>query len=509
MHPGIHAAKNPDKPALVMAGSGETLAYGELDRRSNRLARLWWDAGLRRGDRVAVFMENHPRYFEVVWAALRSGLYLTAVNSHLQPAEAAYILNDCGARSLVSSRALARVVEGFARDIPRVEVRLMVDAAAAGFASYEREVERFPAEPLEEEPLGDFMLYSSGTTGRPKGVRRPLSGRTAAEGLPLVPLLAHLFGLDASSVYLSPAPLYHAAPLGFTTATQALGGTVVVLERFDAEAALAAIARYRVTHSQWVPTMFQRLLRLPEETKRKYDLSSHRVAIHAAAPCPVHLKERMMEWWGPILHEYYGATEGHGLTCVGPEEWLRHKGTVGKPVVGTLHIVDEQGRECPPGAVGTVYFESPVRFEYHGDPAKTKAAYHERGWSTVGDVGYVDEEGYLYLTDRKDFVIISGGVNIYPQEVENVLAEHPKVADAAVFGVPNEEYGQEVKAVVQLVEGSEAGPEVAAEIVAFCRERLAHYKCPRSIEFAQQLPRTPTGKLAKHELLKRTLTPSQ
>ncbi|MGH7818658.1 MAG: acyl-CoA synthetase [Candidatus Binatia bacterium] len=483
-----------------MAGSEETISYRELNDRSNRLAQLFWSEGLRPGGQVAIFTENHPRYFEVVWAAMRSGLYLTPVNSYLSAAEVAYILNDCGARAVVSSAARAKVVEGFAGDVPGVRTRLMIDGATAGFRSYEEEVARRPAKPLDDEPLGEFMLYSSGTTGRPKGIKRPLSGRKVAEGAPLMVLLKHLFGFDESAIYLSPAPLYHAAPIGYSMATQSFGGTVVVLERFDPEAALRAIERSRGTHSQWVPTMFIRMLRLPEAVRKTYDVSSMKVAIHAAAPCPVPVKEQMMEWWGPIIHEYYGASEANGMTYASPEDWLQHKGTVGKAVFGTVHIVDDEGRECSIGEAGTVYFESPVRFEYHNDAEKTSGAYNDKGWSTVGDVGYLDADGFLHLTDRKAYMIISGGVNIYPQEIEDVLILHPKVADVAVFGVPNEDFGEEVKAVVQPAEWSEAGPALAGELIGFCRDRLAHFKCPRSVDFEKELPRLPTGKLYKRLL---------
>ena len=500
MYPGTHAARTPDKPAVIMAGSGERLTYRELDERSNRLAQLFWSAGLRPGDHVAIFMENHVRYLETVWAALRSGLYLTAVNSYLSAPEVAYIVNDCGARALVASAARAGVVGEFARDVPGVGTRLMVGGEAAGFRRYEEEIAKYPAKPLENEPLGEFMLYSSGTTGRPKGIKRPLTGRSAAEGYALAIVFQQLFGFDADTVYLSPAPLYHSAPIGYSTGTHAFGGTVVVMERFEAEAALRAIETYRVTHSQWVPTMFIRMLRLPEATRKKYDVSSMKVAIHAAAPCPVAVKEQMMEWWGPVIHEYYGATEANGLTYAGPHDWLAHKGTVGKAVFGTVHIVDDDGNECPTGEPGTVYFESPVRFEYHNDADKTSGAYNDRGWSTVGDVGYLDADGFLYLTDRKAFMIISGGVNIYPQEIEDALITHPKVADVAVFGVPNEEFGEEVKAVVQPIDWGEAGEPLAQELLDFCRARIAHYKCPRSIDFERELPRLPTGKLYKRLL---------
>jgi long-chain acyl-CoA synthetase len=272
------------------------------------------------------------------------------------------------------------------------------------------------------------------------------------------------------------------------------------MEKFDAEQALALIERYRVTHSQWVPTMFVRLLRLPEDVKRKYDLSTHRCAVHAAAPCPIEIKRQMIEWWGPILYEYYAGSEGNGFAVINSEEWLAHPGSVGRAILGELRILDEDGRQCPPRVAGGIYFANGPKFEYHNDPAKTAGAYSTEGWSTLGDVGYVDEEGWLYLTDRKAYMIISGGVNIYPQEAENVLTAHPKVVDVAVFGVPNAEFGEEVKAVVQPVDMAQAGPPLAEELIAYCRERLADVKCPRSIDFDPELPRHPNGKLYKRIL---------
>ena len=503
MYPGTHATASPDKVAHVMADSAEQVTYRELDERSNQLAQLMRAAGLRPGDHIAALLENNVRYPEVYWAAIRSGLYVTTVNRYLTAEEAAYIVEDCGAKVLVSSAAMGEVAVHVARQVADCPVRLMVDGVAEDFEPYEDALAAQPAEPLADEPMGETMLYSSGTTGRPKGIKRPLSGRHASEGAGISSLLGPLFQMDADTVYLSPAPMYHSAPLGFSMGVQVLGGTVVIMERFDPEAALAAIEAHRVTHSQWVPTMFSRMLKLPEEARTRHDLSSHRVAIHAAAPCPVGVKEQMIRWWGPILFEYYGGTEVNGLTYITAEEWLAHRGSVGKPVLGTIHICDESGAELPTGEPGLVYFELPKRpFEYHGDPEKTRKAEHPEhsNWTALGDVGYVDDEGYLYLTDRATFMIISGGVNIYPQEIEDVLILHPGVADVAVIGVPNEEFGEEVKAVVQVADPSAAGPELAERLLAYAREHLAAYKVPRSIDFEDELPRLPTGKLYKRLL---------
>ncbi|MBX3705733.1 MAG: AMP-binding protein [Pseudomonadales bacterium] len=501
MYPGKWAREFPDKAAAVNSASGEVVTYRMLDDRSNQLAQLMWDRGLRPGDHVAVFLENNLRYFEVMWAALRSGLYLTTINRYLTADEAGYILDNCEARVLVASNRLADVARELSAHAARCETRLMVDGAVEGFMDYADAITRYPAVPLADEPAGQFMLYSSGTTGRPKGIVRPLSGEKIHAGSGPVSMLQRaLWGFDEHTVYLSPAPLYHSSPLGFSMATQVLGGTVVMMPHFDESAALRAIQDYRVTHSQWVPTMFSRMLKLPREQRTAFDLTSHRVAIHAAAPCPRGVKEQMFEWWGPILYEYYGGTEMNGLTHCSPDEWLGHPGTVGRPILGTLHICDESGAEVPNGTPGLVYFELPVMpFQYHRDAAQTRSAQHPQhpNWTALGDVGYLDDDGFLYLTDRATFMIISGGVNIYPQEIEDQLIMHPKVADVAVVGVPDEVMGEAVKAVVQPVPGVLPDDSLAEELLAFAQERLARYKCPKSVDFLEALPRLPTGKLYK------------
>ena len=502
MYPGRWSKETPDKPAVVMGGSGEIVTYRELDDRSNRLAQLMSAAGLRRGDHIAIFMENHPRYFEVVWAGFRSGLYVTTVNRYLTGEEAGYIVDNCEARVLVTSAELREPATELIVDTPNVEIRLMVDGTADGYESYEEAIERYPAEPLAQQPMGGLMLYSSGTTGRPKGISRPLPDGNVDEPGPLDALLSMVFQFDQDSIYLSPAPLYHSAPLGFTTGTQALGGTVVMMEKFDPIEALALVEKYSITHSQWVPTMFTRMLKRPVEEREQFDLSSHQVAIHAAAPCPVGVKQAMIDWWGPILHEYYGGTELNGLTYCNSEQWLAHPGTVGAPVLGTLHICAEDGTELPPGESGLVYFELPeMPFEYFKDNSKTRSAQHpdHPNWSALGDVGYLDEDGFLFLTDRATFMIISGGVNIYPQEIEDVLIQHPGVLDVAVIGVPNEDMGEEVKAVVQALDGVEPN-DLPNSVLAYAREHLAGYKVPRSVDLIDEMPRLPTGKLYKRLL---------
>ena len=506
MYPGTHAETTPDKPAVIMAGSGSVLTYRELDDRSNQLAQLMHAAGLRRGDHVSIFMENRPEYFEVFWAAMRSGLYITTINRYLQPDETQYILEDSTCKALFTSAAMAELMAPIPGLVPDLEILLSLDGGIDGFDDYRSALDRFPAERLAEQPRGESMLYSSGTTGRPKGIKRPLGDvqiDAPDGGAPITLLVAGLFGMSADSVYLSPAPLYHSAPLAFTTGVQSLGGTTVIMERFDAAEALRHIEQYRVTHSQWVPTMFSRMLKLPEEQRTGYDWSSHQVAVHAAAPCPVEVKKQMFELWGPILHEYYAGTEANGFVYCGPQDWLDHPGTVGKSILGTIHVCDEEGNELPNGESGIIYFErEEMPFEYHNAPDKTRSAQHPHhpNWSALGDVGYIDDDGFLFLTDRKAFMIIAGGVNIYPQEIEDCLIMHPKVADIAVFGVPNVDLGEEVKAVVQPEAGVTADDDLARELTAFATEHLARYKVPRSIDFRDELPRLPTGKLYKRLL---------
>ena len=500
MHPCLHAARTPDKVAYRMAGSGETVTYGQLEERSNRFAQLLRARGLKAGDHIALMLENHPRFFEILWGAQRAGIIYTAISSRLTADEAAYIVGDCAARLVVSSMALAEVARALPARCPGVGSWLMIGDAPAGWEAYETAVAAQPASRLSDETAGTDMLYSSGTTGRPKGVFvAPELPAIDAPG-PGIELSRRVYGIDENTVYLSPAPLYHAAPLRFNMVVMRLGGTCVLMEHFDAEQYLQLIEQHRVTHSQLVPTMFVRMLKLAPEIRQAHDLSSLKVAIHAAAPCPVPVKEQMIAWWGPIVHEYYAGTEGNGVPMVNSADWLTHKGTVGRAVIGVLKICDDEGNELAPGQEGTVYFAGGKTFSYHNDPAKTAQSRNRQGWTTLGDVGRVDDEGYLYLTDRKAYMIISGGVNIYPQEAENILVTHPKVVDVAVFGVPDDEFGEQVKAVVQPRDMAEAGPALAAELIAWCRERLAHIKCPRSIDFDAELPRHPTGKLYKRLL---------
>jgi long-chain acyl-CoA synthetase len=501
--PRVHAREIPDRPAYIMGQTGEQVTFLELEERANRLAHLFRDAGLSVGDHIAIFMENNRHYFVATMAAQRSGLYYTAISAHLVPGEVEYIVGDCQARLLLTSYAMKDVAGELLGRMAGVETRLMADGTIPGFESYEERTASFPATPIADERQGRDMLYSSGTTGRPKGIVPPNLGQPLDEPPENLPLLLHLYGLDRQTVYLSPAPLYHAAPLRFSMIMLREGGTVVVMEKFDAAQFLALVERFRVTHTQVVPTMFIRLLKLDEAERRRYDLSSLKVVIHAAAPCPIPVKEQMIAWLGPIVHEYYAGSENNCFVSIDSKTWLAHKGSVGRPIRGVLHVLDEEEHELPPGVPGLVFVEGGTTFSYHNDPLKTRASQTVQGWTTLGDVGYLDQEGFLYLTDRKDHMIISGGVNIYPQEAENVLVLHPKVRDAAVFGIPHEEFGQEVKAVVQLVDMAEAGPGLEEELLDFCHRHLARIKCPRSIDFEENMPRTPTGKLVKRLLQER------
>ena len=497
MHPGIHAEATPDKPAYIMAASGKTVSYGELNDDSNRGAQLFRSLGLEIGDSIAIFMENNAHYLKICWAAHRAGLYYTCISSYLTAEEVEYIVRDCDARVFISSSAKAAVAAELVPLLGELEALYMVEGSTDGYLAYEAAIAEQPAKPVADQTEGRDMLYSSGTTGRPKGIKIVLSGEPLGTAPNLNLIMVGMYGFSDQAIYLSPAPLYHSAPLRFNMGVLRLGGTSIIMEHFDAEQSLALIEKHQASHSQWVPTMFVRMQKLPQEVRDKYDVSSMQVAVHAAAPCPVPVKQAMIDWWGPVLFEYYAGTEGNGITMIKSEEWLNRPGSVGKAVVGVLHIVDEGGEELPVGGEGAIYFSGGNEFSYHNDEEKTAQSHNDKGWSTLGDVGYVDDEGYLYLTDRKAYMIISGGVNIYPQEAENLLLTHPKVMDAAVIGVPNEEFGEEVRAVVQGVDPEQHGADLAEELIEFCREHLSHIKCPRQIDFEPELPRHANGKLYK------------
>jgi fatty-acyl-CoA synthase len=499
-HPSVHARTQPDKIAYRMAGSGKSITYRQLDERSNQGAHLFRALGLKPGDHIALLMENRLEFMEICWAAQRSGLYYTAISRYLTADEIAYIVKDCGARVVITSPKGAEVIAPLISGAPDT-LFYILDEPRENFRDWSAALGAQPNTPIADEVAGYDMLYSSGTTGRPKGIKRASENNPIDVPNPfLKKLCADMCGMNGDSIYLSPAPLYHAAPLRFNMMAITLGGTSVIMESFDAEEFLKLVEKYKVTQSQLVPTMFVRMLKLPDEVRLKYDVSSLNGAIHAAAPCPVDVKARMIDWWGPILIEYYAGSEGNGVTVSNSQQWLSHRGTVGKAVTGVVKIVGDEEQEMPVGEIGTVYFADAPVFSYHNDPEKTKRAYNDKGWSTLGDVGYLDDEGFLYLTDRKSYMIISGGVNIYPQETEDVLITHPDIADVAVFGVPNEEMGEEVKAVVQPHDMARAGKALEAELIAFCGKNLSPIKCPKSIDFEAELPRTPTGKLVKRHL---------
>lgn len=498
MHPNIHAQENPDRPAIIMAGSGETTSYAALDEASNRYAQLYRKQGLNIGDTVAILLDNHPGFFEIVWGAQRAGLYYVAIPSRLTAAEISYILSDSGAHLLISSEAKQEVVDALLTLNPDVTQFIIGGSDERAIAPV---LGAMPTTPIADERHGTDMLYSSGTTGRPKGVRIPFpQDEDIAQSNALVMMAQAAFGFTPGCTYLSPAPLYHAAPLRWCLTVHKLGGTVIIMEKFDPEQALALIEKYKVETSQWVPTHFNRMLKLPEETRAQYDVSSLKSALHAAAPCPIPVKEAMIDWWGPIIMEYYAGSEGNGFTFINAHDWLNHKGSVGKALLGTVRICDEDDEVVPTGEEGQIFFEGGNPFTYHNDPEKTKAATNKHGWTSLGDVGKVDEDGFLYLTDRKSFMIISGGVNIYPQEIENLLVTHPKIADAAVIGAPDEDMGEKVVAVVQPMDMADANGDFAQELEVYLRQTLSGVKVPRQIDFRAQLPREATGKLYKRLL---------
>ncbi len=501
MHPSSHARSAPDRPAYIMVDSGEVVTYRQLDQRSNQAAQLFRHHGLVRGDKILIFLENHARFLELCWAAQRSGLYFTPVSARLTATEIDYIVADLKPKLFFTSTALVETARAVTALRAGICKNFLVDGGADGFVSYETARDGFPTAPIADESCGIDLLYSSGTTGRPKGVKIALP-----EG-PIDTLAARwtayhtVMGFNENSVHYVPSPLYHALPIHHAMVAQNYGGTVLIIQKFDPEAALRLIAQYRVTQSSWVATMFIRMLKLPEAVRRRHDVSSMIAMVHGAGPCPIPVKEAIIEWFGEIVHETYASTEGFGSATITATEWLEHKGSVGRPMLGAAHIVDDEtGEDVGVGEIGTIYFENPRKVEYLNDAAKTDSVHHPKGWATAGDIGYLDAQGYLYLTDRKADMIVSGGVNIYPQEIESVLLLHPKVADIAVFGIPNEDFGEEVKAVVAPADFADAGPELAAEIIQYCKARLSPLKAPRSIDFLPVLPRHETGKLYKRLL---------
>ena len=497
MHPITHAATRPDHAAIIDAASGTTVTYGELEARANRIARWLRAQGVTRGTSVGLLLENRPLYLEIFWATQRIGAMLVPVSTRLTAPEIAYILEDAECSLLLTSRTYADVTQELARSMPDLRI---VDVDSDAFSA---EVSGQSSQMVEDPVPGQYMVYSSGTTGRPKGIKpAPPPSEDITAPNPLVGLATMGVGMpaDGSMVYLSPAPLYHAAPLGWCSTAHRLGGTVVIMDKFTPEGALAAIERYGVTDSQWVPTHFVRMLRLPEEERARYDLSTHQRAIHAAAPCPVPIKQAMIEWWGPIIQEYYAGSEGIGMSLVKSEEWLAKPGTVGRMIYGKAHVCGPDGTELPPGETGLLFFENEVLPSYHKDPDKTADAMNRQGWMTLGDIGHIDEDGFIFLTDRKSHMIISGGVNIYPQEIEDLLVSHPDVLDAAVIGVPDDDLGERVVAVVQPADMDQAGDAMEQALRDYLEPQLSRIKMPRQFDFRPDLPREANGKLYKREL---------
>ena len=500
MHLSEIARRTPDKPAVVMSDGSRGMTFAELDRRSLQVEALLHQHGIGAKDHVALVMDNGPEFLEVAWGAQRAGTLWTPVNWHLTEDEAAYVVSDCGARVLFATEATGDLAARIVGRSPGVEAAYVAGESREGLVDYVAARDAAPAAQSADEVEGTYFFYSSGTTGTPKGIRPNHAFPPFGTGLAIEHVMASSFGFGADSVYLCPAPLYHAAPIGWSMGAQRNGGSVVLMEKFDPLECLRAIEQHGVTHVQFVPTHFVRMLKLPEEQRRAFDLSSLQVVIHAAAPCPVDVKRQMIDWLGPKIMEFYAGSEGSGMTVISAPEWLAHPGSVGRAALGTLHIVGEDGEELPPGEVGTVYFEGGGTFEYYNDPEKTAKAFNDKGWATLGDLGSLDEEGYLYLADRRTDLIISGGVNVYPAEVEEALVLHPAVADVAVIGVPDDEMGQAVRAVVQPAADRVPGPELAEELLTHCRTALAGFKRPRSVVFVDVLPRLPTGKLLRRRV---------
>ena len=494
------ARATPDKPAFIMGASGEVVTFAELDAKANQIAQLLRASGIETGQHIAMMLKNCREFIEVVFGCSRAGVVFTPISTHLKNEETAYIINNCNARLFIASASLGDVATEAAEHAPELLRKFIVGGETAGFEDWQSAVASQPSDEISDQSLGVPMLYSSGTTGKPKGIFRAPQNTDLDAPHPLK-LVGAYYGFSDTTVYLSPAPLYHSAPLFYNTLNMTGGGTSIIMDRFDPEQALALIERYEVTHSQWVPSMFIRMLKLPEGIRERYDVSSMQRAIHAAAPCPIDIKRQMINWWGPVICEYYSSTEGVGFTLIDSEDWLAHPGSVGRPLTGVPKILDDEMKVLPPGEVGQIYFDEIGRFEYFDEPGKTDEAFDTRGWGTVGDMGYLDADGYLYLTDRKNFMIITGGVNVYPAEIEGLLVTHPQIADAAVFGIPNEEYGEEVKAVVQLLNHDEAGDALAGDLILWMKERLSSVKVPKSVDFMEQLPRMDNGKLYKRHLM--------
>lgn len=499
------ASAAPERIAAEFPARAMSVTRGELDAAANQAAHAYRAQGLARGDCVALSIGNRPEFLAAMLGAQRSGLYYVLLSTKLSVEDAHHILADSGARLALFSNESFAVSDWEALHQSPVPI-LGIDLGAP-FADWAELTARMPATLPGDCSLGAVMLYSSGTTGRPKGVRKPLRSDPIGTLDPANAGLIRGYRLDEESRFYSPCPLYHAAPHRFVDAALAAGARVIIPDRFDAATALEHLERHACTHSLWVPTMFHRMLRLPEAVRSGHDLSHHRHAIHGAAPCPVHVKQAMIDWWGPILDEYYSGSEGIGSAAITSAEWLVHPGSVGRPTGCKVHILDSDGRELPPGETGDIFFESEMSFAYWNDAEKTRKATNDRGWRTFGDVGHVDADGYLYLSDRRHFTIISGGINIYPQEIEAVMLEHESVRDVAVIGVPDEEFGQTALAVAEPADAFDPA-QLIADLGAYVRRRMGPVKAPKRIELVEALPRHDTGKLYKAELIARFADPA-
>jgi long-chain acyl-CoA synthetase len=501
MHPILHAQQQPQKPACIFANTGQQISYQQMDQLANQAAHLMRQHGLKRGDTLAILLENGVDIFSLAWGAQRAGLYLTAISCKSSVQDLLYILQNSDSKMLVVSASLLALAEQALQLGQLQGLLLYVAGQASAERSLAQALAQCPSQMIADPSPGGDMLYSSGSTGRPKGVRPTLAEGDIYQAVPLMQMGRALYGMDQDTVYLSTSPLYHAAPLRWAMAIHRLGGTVVIMDKFDAEKTLDWIEHYQISHATFVPTHFSRLLHLPEPRRAGFKGASLRAVIHAAAPCPVSVKQAMMAWWGPILHEYYSGTEQCGITAINADEWLARPGSVGKAVLGQIKILDAEQQELAAGQIGDIYFADGPQFVYHKDPEKTQSAYSQQGWATLGDIGWCDADGYLYLTDRKNFMIISGGVNIYPQEIENQLMAHAAVSDVAVFGIPDSDMGEKTVAMLKLQQGYEPSADLEQQLRQFVRAALGGVKCPQVFEFCQQFPREATGKVLKRKLI--------